>query len=180
MRRKQKMRVTTTICSCAAIRARDLSEMLQWVINRDPKQKKIVKSSRIEPKDVPAGNTTNGITAISKAVMRLKNLQQLFIANAPIEAGDVFTDWQGENTAYREQWAEESKNWKWGDLTDLTDIELYNNPNFTELPAFLGSCPNCRCSTWRATRESPTWAGSGAVSSWATTRPRRPWPPSFR
>ena len=68
-------------------------------------------------------------------------MQQLFIANAPIKAGDVFTDWQGENTAYREQWAEESKNWKWGDLTDLTDIELYNNPNFTELPAFLRELP---------------------------------------
>ena len=138
---KQKMRMHYYDMFVRRDSREDLSEMLQWVINRDPKQKKIVKSSRIEPKDVPAGNTTNGITAISKAVMRLKNLQQLFIANAPIEAGDVFTDWQGENTAYREQWAEESKNWKWGDLTDLTDIELYNNPNFTELPAFLRELP---------------------------------------
>ncbi|MCD8276119.1 MAG: DUF4458 domain-containing protein [Alistipes sp.] len=138
---KQKMRMHYYDMFVRRDSREDLSEMLQWVINRDPKQKKIVKSSRIEPKDVPVGNTTNGITAISKAVMRLKNLQQLFIANAPIKAGDVFTDWQGENTAYQELWAEESKNWKWGDLTDLTDIELYNNPNFTELPAFLQELP---------------------------------------
>jgi len=119
----------------------DLSEMLQWVINLDPQQKKIVRSARIEPRDVPMGAKTNGITAVSKAVMRLTKLQQLFIANAPIEAGDVFTDWQGENTSYREQWAEESKNWKWSDLTDLTDVELYNCPNFTELPVFLRDLP---------------------------------------
>lgn len=138
---KQKMRLHYYNAFVRRDSREDLSELLQWSINLDPKQKKIVKSSRIEARDVPVGNTTNAITAVSKAVMRLTKLQQLFIANSPIEAKAIFTDWQGENTAYREQWAEESQNWKWGNMTDLTDVELYNCSNFIELPAFLRELP---------------------------------------
>jgi len=138
---RQKMRMHYYDAFVRRDSREDLSELLQWSINLDPKQKKIVKSNRVEARDVPVGNTTNAITAVSKAVMRLTKLQQLFIANSPIEAGAIFTDWQGENTSYREQWAEESQNWKWGNLADLTDIELYNCPNFTELPTFLRELP---------------------------------------
>lgn len=138
---KQKMRMHYYNLFVHRDSREDLSELLQWVINRDPKQKKIVKSARIEPKDLSVGTTTNGITGVSKAVMRLTNLQQLFIANSPVKAEDICTDWQGKNTAYREQWEEESKKWKWGDMEDLTDIELYNNQNFTKLPDFLQELP---------------------------------------
>lgn len=138
---KQKMRLHYYDLFIRRDSREDLSELLQWTINRDPQQRKIVKNARIEPKDVAVGSTTNAITGVSKAIMRLTNLQQLFIANSPIKAEDIFTNWQGKNTAYREQWAEESKNWKWSNLKDLTDIELYNCPNFTELPAFLRELP---------------------------------------
>lgn len=117
----------------------DLSEMLQWVINNDSKQKSIKKYSRIEPKDVQVGTTTNNITAISKAVMRLTKLQNLFIANSTIDDEMVFTDWAGDNTSYREAWAEES--WSWSNFKDLTDMELYNCPNFDEIPAFVMELP---------------------------------------
>lgn len=119
----------------------DLSEMLQDVINKDPKQKPIKKSTRIDKKDVQIGVTTNNITAISKAVMRLTKLQFLFLANSPIEDKKVFTEWVGENDYYRNSWEEEADSWSWENFKDLTDMELYNCSGFTEIPDFVLELP---------------------------------------
>lgn len=125
----------------------DLSEMLQWVINNDPNQKSIKKHSRISTKDVQVGAVTSSITAISKAVMRLTKLQNLFIANSTVKAEDVFTDWVEYSVPgfskrnYREEWAEESATWSWANFKDLTDMELYNCPNFTKIPDFVLELP---------------------------------------
>ena len=125
----------------------DLSELLQWVINKDPKQKAIKKYARISPKDVQIGTVTNEITAISKAVMRLTKLQNLFIANSTIEADKVFKDWV-ENTAsdfsqrdYKEEWENEESSWSWENFKDLTDMEIYNCKNMDEIPDFVLELP---------------------------------------
>ena len=79
--------------------------------------------------------------------MRLTKLQNLFIANSTITADKVFTDWvsnpvEGVPTRnYQEEWKDEVSGWKWANLTDLTDMELYNCKNFTEIPEFVLHLP---------------------------------------
>ena len=123
-----------------------LSEMLQDVINKDPKQKPIKKSTRIDKKDVQVGVTTNNITAISKAVMRLTKLQFFFLANSPVEANKVCTEFvDKEGSYYRQMWEKEEQDeplkWNWGNFKDLTDMELYNCKNFKKIPDFVLDLP---------------------------------------
>lgn len=97
-----------------------LSTELKSVINRDATQRPIL-SSRINLKDVAFGNLTNGITGISRAVMRLTKLEQFFIANSPITTEGFFV-------------GEKEEGYSWADFTNLTDVEIYNCPNLTALP----------------------------------------------
>lgn len=127
----------------------DLSELLQSVINNDPKQKPIKKSTRIDKKDVQIGVTTNNIKAISKAVMRLTKLQFFFLANSPVEADKVCVDFvDSPESSYRIKWEAEladpkikEEKWDWANLKDLTDIELYNCNKFTKIPDFVLELP---------------------------------------
>lgn len=124
----------------------DLSELLQSSINNDPSQKPVKKSTRIDKKDVQVGVTTNNITAISKAVMRLTKLQFFFLANSPVKAEDVFENFvDEEGSYYREMWEkeaqEEPQKWSWANFKDLTDMELYNCKNFTKIPDFVLELP---------------------------------------
>lgn len=124
----------------------NLSELLQSVINNDPKQKPIQKFARIDKKDVQIGVTTNNITAISKAVKRLSKLQFFFLANSPVKAEDVFENFvDAADSPYRKQWEEEEQTnpekWNWANFTDLTDMELYNCKNFTRIPEFVLHLP---------------------------------------
>ena len=113
-----------------------LSDELKRTINNDPAQPSIM-SNRIDKFDVAFGNYTNGITAISRAVMRLRLLEQLFIANAPV-GDDMFVDVEEGSKFYAE-----SKEWSWGDFTNLTDVEIYNCPKLTRLPLeLLTELPN--------------------------------------
>ena len=114
-----------------------LSKELKEVINRDSEQRPIL-SGRIEKKDVAFGNYTNGITGISRAVMRLTELEQLFIANSPLTDDSFFVDIASDSV-----YAEESKEWSWSNFTSLTDIEIYNCAKLTRLPVeLLCSLPN--------------------------------------
>lgn len=119
----------------------NLSELLKDNINRDPQQKAIKKSNRIQLKDTQIGQNTNKITFISKAIMRLKKLQQLYIANSPIKAEDICKDWENCESEYAEEWETESLEWNWNDMTELTDVELYNCPKLTRFPDFLFYLP---------------------------------------
>lgn len=124
----------------------DLSELLQSVINNDPTQKPIKKSTRIDKKDVQVGVTTNNIIAISKAVMRLTELQFFFLANSPVEADKVCKEFvDKEGTYYREMWEKEEEDypdkWNWSNFEDLTDMELYNCNKFTHIPDFVLELP---------------------------------------
>ena len=114
-----------------------LSPELKRVINSDATQRPIL-SSRIEKKDVAFGNLTNGITGISRAVMRLTKLEQFFIANAPITYENFICELE-PNSIY----TEESASWSWANFSALTDVEIYNCPKLKQLPTdMLCGLPN--------------------------------------
>ncbi|WP_373148676.1 DUF4458 domain-containing protein [Bacteroides finegoldii] len=106
----------------------DLSGILRKGINDNPKMKPI-KSSRISTKDVQFGAFTNGITGVSKAIMRLTKLEQFFIANSPIRSDGFFVEVKPDSPYYEEQ-----DEWKWENMTTLTDIEIYNCRYLETLP----------------------------------------------
>ena len=100
-----------------------LSAELKGVINRDATQRPIIKG-RIDLKDVAFGNLTNGITGISREVMRLTKLEQFFIANSPITTENFFV-------------GEKSEGMDWANFTNLADVEIYNCSKLTALPREL-------------------------------------------
>lgn len=90
-----------------------------------------------KPLDVAFGNHTNGITGISRAMMRLTKLEQFFIANSPI-GDDFFIDIESDSPYYDEQ-----SSWSWANMVFLLDVEIYNCSNLTRLPLdFLTGLPN--------------------------------------
>lgn len=113
-------------------RARDvregLSEILQEAINSNPAMTPI-KNGRINKKDVMFGNLTNRITGISKAIMRLTNLEILYISNSPITTEEFFVEVSPESPFFNEK-----DEWSWSNFDVLTDLEIYNCPNLTGLP----------------------------------------------
>ena len=100
-----------------------LSDELKRVINSDASQKQILANG-INRKDVAFGNLTNGITGISRAMMRLTKLEQFFIANSPITFENFFV-------------GDKEESWSWENFTNLMDVEIYNCPNLTKLPSEL-------------------------------------------
>lgn len=116
-----------------------LSEMIQQSINSDPKQKPIRKSSRISLKDAQPSKYSNGITFVSKAVMRLKKLQLFYIGNSPLNADDICKDWENPESEYAK--AYETENLKWKDLKNLTDLEVYNCDDLERFPDYLFELP---------------------------------------
>jgi len=106
----------------------ELSDILREGVNRDGVQPAIRPNSRITMKDVQFGKQTNGIKGISKAMMRLTELQQFYIANSPITADSFFVD--VKDTERFDDYAE----WSWSNMESLTDVEIYNCPKLTSLP----------------------------------------------
>ena len=143
--RKQKMRRNYEELYLKTDIRSGLSEMLQEVINNDPSKKRIEKKERPTLKDTQIGVLTNGLEFISKAVMRLTKLQQLYIANAPIKCDkgvpggedvDYFcADWEDPNSSYAQEYDDELLSW--ANMKDLTDIEVYNCKNIETLPKLL-------------------------------------------
>ena len=113
-----------------------LSPELKHTINSDPRFEAIVEH-KPERKDVAFGNLTNGITGISRAMMRLKRLEQLFIANSPI-TDEFFVDVEPSSKYYAER-----DTWSWAEFEMLTDVEIYNCAKLTRLPMeMLSALPN--------------------------------------
>lgn len=109
-----------------------LSRELKSAINNDATQRPI-RESRVNRKDVAFGNLTNGITGISRAIMRLTKLEQFFIANSPIT-----TTIEGEGFFVESNdYADEQESWSWANLENLADVEIYNCPNLKALPKEL-------------------------------------------
>ena len=113
---------------------RDLSPELQRALMTKEELDRLHTAQR---KDIAFGNLTNGISGISRAMMRLTKLEQFFIANAPITAESFFVDVE-ENSRYYEEQA----SWSWSQFEQLMDIEIYNCPNLKRLPMeFLAGVP---------------------------------------
>ena len=114
----------------------DLSPELKRAINNDPAFTPIAEH-KPQRKDVAFGNLTNGITAISRAMMRLTKLEQLFIANSPI-TDEFFAEVSSKSPFYAER-----EEWSWANFDMLTDVEIYNCAKLTHLPMeMLSALPN--------------------------------------
>ena len=114
----------------------ELSAELKLAINSDPHFAPIAER-KPQRKDVAFGNLTNGITAISRAMMRLTKLEQLFIANSPI-TDDFFVEVAPTSPLYAER-----EEWSWSNFDMLTDVEIYNCAKLTRLPMeMLAALPN--------------------------------------
>ena len=100
-----------------------LSPELKSAVNSDDTQRPIL-SSRVNRKDVAFGNLTNGITGISRQMMRLTGLEQFFIANSPITTEGFFVGDKDETL-------------NWANFENLMDVEIYNCPELTALPREL-------------------------------------------
>lgn len=113
---------------------RDLSPELQRALMTKEELDRLHTAQR---KDIAFGNLTNGISGISRAMMRLTKLEQFFIANAPITAESFFIDVEEGSPYYEEQ-----VSWSWSQFEQLMDIEIYNCPNLKRLPMeFLAGVP---------------------------------------
>ena len=98
---------------------------------------KSIKSNRIDMKSIQFGDLTNGITGISKAMMRLTELEQLYIANSPLTSDSFFREIEASSPFYAEK-----DELSWSNLTKLYDLEIYNCPKLTALPMeMLGNIP---------------------------------------
>lgn len=98
---------------------------------------KSIKSNRIDMKSIQFGDLTNGITGISKAMMRLTELEQLYIANSPLTSDGFFREIEASSPFYAEK-----DELSWSNLTKLYDLEIYNCPKLTALPMeMLGNIP---------------------------------------
>lgn len=123
------------------------SDMIKSSINSNPNMKPISKSSRITLKDTQVGQTTNNITFISKGVMALKNLQQFYIANSPVEVENICEKWAAEtgreaaDNEYYTKYKKDDFTLNWEGLTELVDVEIYNCPKMTKFPEFLKELP---------------------------------------
>lgn len=117
----------------------NMSELLQDGINRHPKLEPIKKNNRITLKDTQIGSLTNRITFISKAIQRLTNLQTIYFANSPFTYDNIAADWEDAESEYAKQY--ENEELSWSNLTKLTDLELYNCPNLTQVPDFIYDLP---------------------------------------
>ena len=109
---------------------------------------KTIKSNRIQMKSIQFGDLTNHITGISKAIMRLTELEQLYIANSPFTTESMFRDIEPSSPYYKER-----EQLNWSNLEKLYDLEIYNCPNLTALPMdMLSNLPqlqmlNIACNT---------------------------------
>lgn len=122
----------------------NMSEMIKESFNSDSKNAKnlIKKDSRIQLKDAQIGLTTNKITGISKAIYRLTKMQQFYIGNSPITAGEVCSKFYDDESSEYHRFAKEFTEEAWDKMTTLTDLELYNCPKLTRLPDFYYNLPN--------------------------------------
>ena len=122
-----------------------MSEMIIESVNSDKNLKhgmtRIKKDSRINLKDAQIGTMTNQITGVSKAIYRLTKLQQFYIGNSPVTSGEVCAKFYNADDATYGKFASEFTDAAWDNMTNLTDMELYNCPKITRLPEFYYGLP---------------------------------------
>jgi len=122
----------------------NMSEMIVESYNSDPKveaKNRIKKDSRIQLKDAQIGTMTNQISGVSKAIYRLTKLQQFYIGNSSITSDEVCSKFYNADDATYGKYAAEFTDAAWDNMTNLTDIELYNCPKLTRVPEFYYNLP---------------------------------------
>ncbi len=129
----------------------NLSDGLKDYINRDPNRESI--KSRISKKDVQSGVMTNGVTGISRALMRCQNLTIFYVANSPMT--DFFVDVEDESYS--------TEGYSWEEMTKLTDVEIYNT-KLTSLPVeMLTKLPNIESANFA---RNPQIDGETLLENW--------------
>ena len=122
-----------------------MSEMIVESVNSDKNLKhgmtRIQKDGRVNLKDAQIGTMTNQITGVSKAIYRLTKLQQFYIGNSPVTSGEVCAKFYNADDATYGKFAAEFTDAAWDNMTNLTDMELYNCPKITRLPEFYYGLP---------------------------------------
>lgn len=107
----------------------ELSDPLKMALEMKGEYKRKVERKGISPKDVNWGEFTNGITGIDPAIGKLKKLEVLYIANAPITSLPVATSGNEENEPGI------------AGLEALTDLEIYNCSKLTTFPTVIAELP---------------------------------------
>lgn len=107
----------------------ELSDPLKMALEMKGEYKRKVERKGISPKDVNWGELTNGITGIDPAIGKLKKLEVLYIANAPITSLPVATSGNEENEPGI------------AGLEALTDLEIYNCSKLTTFPTVIAELP---------------------------------------
>ena len=107
----------------------ELSDPLKMALEMKGEYKRKVERKGISPKDVNWGDLTNGITGIHPAIGKLKKLEVLYIANAPIESLPSATP------------GKENEEPGIAGLEALTDLEIYNCPEMKIFPSVIAELP---------------------------------------
>lgn len=107
----------------------ELSDPLKMALEMKGEYKRKVERKGISPKDVNWGELTNGITGIDPAIGKLKKLEVLYIANAPIESLPSATP------------GKENEEPGIAGLEALTDLEIYNCPEMKIFPSVIAELP---------------------------------------
>ncbi|WP_300793634.1 DUF4458 domain-containing protein [uncultured Bacteroides sp.] len=106
----------------------ELSDPLKMALEIKGEYKRKVERKGISPKDVNWGDLTNGITGIDPAIGKLKKLEVLYIANAPITSLPEATPGNDEEPGI-------------AGLEALTDLEIYNCPEMKIFPSVIAQLP---------------------------------------
>ena len=106
----------------------ELSDPLKMALEMKGEYKRKVERKGISPKDVNWGDLTNGITGIDPAIGKLKKLEVLYIANAPITSLPEATPGNDEEPGI-------------AGLEALTDLEIYNCPEMKIFPSVIAQLP---------------------------------------
>ena len=107
----------------------ELSDPLKMALEMKGEYKRKVERKGISPKDVNWGDLTNGITGIDAAIGKLKELEVLYIANAPITSlPDATLGKETEEPGI-------------AGLEALTDLEIYNCPELKTFPSVIAKLP---------------------------------------
>ena len=107
----------------------ELSDPLKMALEIKGEYKRKVERKGISPKDVNWGEFTNGITDIDPAIGKLKKLEVLYIANAPIKSLPSATS------------GRENEEPGIAGLEALTDLEIYNCSKLTTFPTVIAELP---------------------------------------
>lgn len=107
----------------------ELSDPLKMALEIKGLYKPKAERKGISPKDVNWGDLTNGITGIDPAIGKLKKLEVLYIANAPITSLPDATP------------GKETEEPGIAGLEALTDLEIYNCPELKTFPSVIAKLP---------------------------------------